>query len=111
MLTPEQNAIIYLMFLNGILFLGLRFIAFSIVHSGGKRSKRIGYALLTTVLLVAIIQQEYDVMVQLNFTDESIRKILLLGFVAPIFLLSIAYYRLRRSRLENESKTINLENL
>ena len=111
MLTPEQNAIIYLMFLNGILFLGLRFIAFSIVYNGGKRSKRIGYALLATVLLVAVIQQEYDVMIQLNFTDENIRKILLVGFVVPVFLLSIAYYRLRQSRLENESKTMNLENL
>ena len=103
MLTLEQNTIVYLMFLNGILFLGLRFIAFAIVNNGGKGSKRIGYALLTTVLLIAIIQQEYQVMVQLNFNDSDIRKILLLGCVAPIFLTSIAYYRMKRSRLENKS--------
>ncbi|HIE43151.1 MAG TPA: hypothetical protein EYP95_08045 [Nitrospinaceae bacterium] len=103
MLTLEQNAIVYLMFLNGILFLGLRFIAFTIVNNGGKGSKRVGYALLNTVLLIAIIQQEYQVMVQLNFNDDDIRKILLLGCVAPIFLSSIVYYRIKRSRLENKS--------
>ena len=91
------------MFLNGILFLGLHFIAYSIVNHGGKGSKRIGYALLITVFLVAVIQQEYEVMVQLGFNDDNIRKILLGGFVVPVFLLSIAYYRIRRSRLENES--------
>jgi hypothetical protein len=102
-LTLEQNAIVYLMFLNGILFLGLRFIAFAIVNSGGKGSKRIGYALLTTVLLIALIQQEYQVMLQLNFKDGDIRKVLLLGCVAPIFLSSIVYYRMKRSWLENKS--------
>ena len=103
MLTLEQNAIVYLMFLNGILFLGLRFIAFAIVNHEGKGSKRIGYALLTTVLLIAVIQQEYQVMIQLNFNDGDIRKILLLGCVAPIFLSSIAYYRMKRFRLESKS--------
>ena len=102
-LTLEQNAIVYLMFLNGILFLGLRFIAFAIVNHESKGSKRIGYALLTTVLLIAVIQQEYQVMTQLNFNDGDIRKILLLGCVAPIFLSSIAYYRMQRFRLENKS--------
>ena len=102
MLTAEQNAIVYLMFLNGTLFLGLHFIAFSFVNYGGKKSKRIGYALLTTVFLVAVIQQEYEAMAQLNFIDDSIRKILLGGFVAPVFLLSIVFYRFRRSRIENE---------
>ncbi len=102
-LTLEQNAIVYLMFLNGILFLGLRFIAFAIVNHESKGSKRIGYALLTTVLLIAVIQQEYQVMTQLNFNDGDIRKILLLGCVAPIFLSSIAYYRIKRFRLESKS--------
>ena len=106
MLTLEQNAIVYLMFLNGILFLGLRFIAFAIVNHESKGSKRIGYALLTTVLLIAVIQQEYQVMTQLNFNDGDIRKILLLGCVAPIFLLSIAYYRMKRSRFESEANKI-----
>ena len=103
MLTLEQNAIVYLMFLNGILFLGLRFIAFTIVNHESKGSKRIGYALLTTVLLIALIQQEYQVMTQLNFNDGDIRKILLLGCVAPIFLSSIVYHRIKRFRLENKS--------
>ena len=105
-LTPEQNAIVYLMFLNGILFLGLRFIAFSIVYYDSKGSKRIGYALLTTVLLIALIQQEYQAMIQLSFIDSDIRKILLGGCVAPIFLLSIAYYRMKRSRFESEANKI-----
>ena len=110
MLTPEQNVIVYLTFLNGILFLGLNFIAFSIVNHGGKGSKRVGYALLIIVFLVAVIQQEYEVMVQLSFAAGNIRKILLGGFVVPVFLLSIAYYRIRRSRLENESnKPVNPE--
>ena len=100
------------MLLNGILFLGLRFIAFTIVYHDSKGSKRIGYALLTTVFVVALIQQEYQAMIQLNFIDSSIRKILLGGFVAPVFLLSIAYYRLKKYRVERESnKTINSENL
>ena len=103
MLTLEQNAIVYLMFLNGILFLGLRFIAFAIVNHERKESKRIGYALLTTVLLIAVIQKEYQVMTQLNFSDGDIRKILLLGCAAPIFLSSIAYYRMKRFRLESKS--------
>ena len=105
-LTLEQNAIVYLMFLNGILFLGLRFIAFAIVNHESKGSKRIGYALLTTVLLIAVIQQEYQVMTQLNFNDGDIRKILLLGCVAPIFLSSIAYYRMKRSRFESKANKI-----
>ena len=112
MLTPEQNAIVYLMFLNGTLFLGLQFIAFSFVNHRSKGSKRIGYALLISVFLVAVIQQEYEVMAQLGFNDSNIRKILLGGFVAPVFLLSIAYYRIRRSRLEKESnKSVHPESL
>ena len=31
----------------------------------------------------------------------DIRKIILGGFVAPVFLLSIAYYRIRRSSIKN----------
>jgi protein-S-isoprenylcysteine O-methyltransferase Ste14 len=106
-LSPEQNAIVYLMFLNGILFLGLRFIAFTIVNYDSKESKRIGYALLTTVLLIAVIQQQYQAMIQLSFIDSSIRKILLGGGVAPVFLLSISYYRMKRFRLENASNKIH----
>jgi hypothetical protein len=60
MLTPDQNTIVYLMFLNGILFLGLNFVAFSIVFPGPKGSKRIGYVLIVTVILVVAAQQEYQ---------------------------------------------------
>ena len=102
MLTPEQIAIVYLMFLNGILFLSLHFIGFSIVNPGGVGSKRIGYTLLLIVLLIAVIQQQYEVMIELSFTDEDIRKILLGGFVTPVFLLSIAYYRIRQSSVKNQ---------
>ena len=110
MLTPEQNAIVYLTFLNGILFLGLRFIAFSIVYHDGKTSKRIGYALLTIVFLIALIQQEYQTMLYLGFIDSDIRKILLGGFVVPVFLLSIAYYRIKRFRIESKSNKTNHQN-
>ena len=111
-LTPEQNAIVYLMFLNAILFLGLHFVAFSIVNHAGKGSKRIGYALLITVFLVAVIQQEYEVMAQLGFNDSNIRKILLGGFVAPVFLLSIVYYRVKRPKLGDQTnRIIDSENL
>jgi hypothetical protein len=100
-LTPEQIAIVYLMFLNGILFLSLHFIGFSIVNPGGEGSKRIGYTLLLIVLLIAVIQQ-HEVMIELSFTDGDIRKILLGGFVTPVFLLSIAYYRIRQSAIKNQ---------
>ena len=102
MLTPEQIAIVYLMFLNGILFLSLHFIGFSIVNPGGEDSKRIGYTLLLIVLLIAVIQQQYEVMIQLSFNDGDIRKILLGGFVTPVFLLSILYYRIRRPSIKNQ---------
>jgi hypothetical protein len=101
-LTPEQIAIVYLMFLNGILFLSLHFIGFSIVNPGDEGSKRIGYTLLLVVLLIAVIQQQYEVMIQLSFNDGDIRKILLGGFVTPVFLLSIVYYRIRQSKFKNK---------
>ena len=104
MLTPEQNTIVYLMFLSGILFMGLNFIAFAIVNHNKKESKRIGYALFTAVFLVALIQQEYQAMTQLGFTEGGTREILLGGFVLPVFVISIVYYRVKRSRLEKKPK-------
>jgi uncharacterized membrane protein YdfJ with MMPL/SSD domain len=103
-LTPEQNTIVYLMFLSGILFMGLNFIAFAIVNPNRKGSKRIGYALFIAVFLVALIQQEYQAMTQLEFTEDSTREILLGGFVLPVFVISIVYYRVKRSRLEKKQK-------
>jgi hypothetical protein len=103
-LTPEQNTIVYLMFLSGILFVGLNFIAFAIVNHNKKESKRIGYTLFTAVFLVALIQQEYQAMTQLGFTEGGTREILLGGFVLPVFVISIVYYRVKRSRLEKKQK-------
>ena len=93
------------MFLSGVLFMGLNFIAFAIVNPNGKGSKRIGYALFTAVFLVALIQQEYQAMIRLGFIEGSAREILLGGFVLPVFVISIVYYRVKRSRLEKKPKT------
>jgi amino acid transporter len=103
-LTPEQNTIVYLMFLSGILFMGLNFIAFAIVNPDRKESKRIGYALFIAVFLVALIQQEYQAMTRLGFTEDGTREILIGGFVLPVFVISIVYYRIKRSRLERKQK-------
>jgi hypothetical protein len=103
-LTPEQNTIVYLMFLSGILFMGLNFIAFAIVTPNRKESKRIGYALFIAVFLVLLIQQEYQAMTRLGFTGDSTREILLGGLVLPVFVISIVYYRIKRSRLEKKPK-------
>ena len=92
------------MFLSGILFMGLNFIAFVIVNPNRKESKRIGYALFIAVFLVLLIQQEYQAMTQLGFTGDSTREILLGGLVLPVFVISIVYYRVKRSRLEKKQK-------
>ena len=98
MLTQTQNFIVYLMFLNGILFLGLNFVAYSIVFPGKKGSKRIGYVLIVAALLAFGITQEYRLLFDLEFEHAGILKILLGGFVLPIFLISLVYYRIQRSR-------------
>ena len=92
------------MFLSGILFMGLNFIAFAIVTPNRKESKRIGYALFIAVFLVLLIQQEYQAMTRLGFTGDSTREILLGGLVLPVFIISIVYYRIKRSRLEKKQK-------
>ena len=92
------------MFLSGILFMGLNFIAFVIVNPNRKESKRIGYALFIAVFLVLLIQQEYQAMTRLGFTGDSTREILLGGLVLPVFVISIVYYRVKRSRLEKKQK-------
>ena len=92
------------MFLSGILFMGLNFIAFVIVNPNRKESKRIGYALFIAVFLVLLIQQEYQAMTRLGFTGDSTREILLGGLVLPVFVISIVYYRIKRSRLEKKQK-------
>ncbi len=105
MLTPDQNTIVYLMFLNGILFLGLNFIAYSFVFPGTKGSKRIGYVLIVTVALVVSAQQEYQSLLYFNFAPNEAQKILIFGMIFPVFLISAVYYRLKKNHLENQSQT------
>ena len=102
MLTPDQNTIVYLMFLNGILFLGLNFIACSIVFPGPKGSKRIGYVLIVSVILVVSAQQEYQALLYFNFAPDDVQKILLFGMIFPVFLISIVYYRLKKKTYGKE---------
>ena len=103
MLNPAQNQIIYLMFLNGLLFLGLNFVACSIVFPGGPGSKKLGYVLFTAVALVLCITQELDILIEMEFPENAARAVLLAGFAAPVFLVSLVYYRIKRSRLERSS--------
>ena len=104
MLAPGQNQIVYLMFLNGLLFLGLNFVAHAIVFSGERGSKKLGYVLITIVALVLCITQELDILLDLQFPEESARNVLLLGFTAPVFLISLVYYRIKRNRLEQATQ-------
>jgi|GEM_PF-384508 len=105
MLTLEQNATVYLMFLNGLLFLGLNFIARSILHPDLRRSKRMGYVFILTAILVFIVQEEYSILLTLHFPPEKAREILLAGFCVPVFIISLLYYRIQRS--VSEKKSIN----
>ncbi len=104
MLNPGQNQIIYLMFLNGLLFMGLNFVARVIVFPGGPGSKKLGYVLITTVALVICITQELDILIDMEFPVATARTILLVGFAAPVFLISLVYYRIKRSRLEPSTR-------
>ena len=104
MLNPAQNQIIYLMLLNGLLFLGLNFIACAIVFPGGPGSKKLGYVLITIVALVLCITQELDILIDMEFPAVAVRTVLLGGFAAPVFLISLVYYRIKRSRLERSSQ-------
>ncbi|MZG30094.1 MAG: hypothetical protein F3741_04665 [Nitrospinae bacterium] len=103
MLTQAQNQIIYLMFLNGILFLGLNFIAYSIVFPGPKGSKRIGYLFITCAIVAFLAQLMYQGLLALDYPPEKITGLLLSGFVVPVFFISLAYYRVKRNRMEKTS--------
>ncbi|MDH5789855.1 MAG: hypothetical protein OEZ27_04620 [Nitrospinota bacterium] len=104
MLNPTQNQIIYLMLLNGLLFLGLNFVAHAIVFPGGPGSKKLGYLLFTTVALILCITQEMDILIDLKFPASSARTVLVVGFAAPVFLISLVYYRIKRYRLEQSTQ-------
>lgn len=102
-LTAIQNTIITLMFLNGVLFLGLNFIAYSMVFPGPKGSKRWGYVFLAAAALAFIAEQEHRMLLTLDFPYDQGAKILLFGFAFPVFVASLGYYRTRRSHLEKTS--------
>ncbi|MGP0629331.1 hypothetical protein ACTRW9_06475 [Nitrospina sp. 32_T5] len=102
MLTDTQNFIVYLMFLSGLLFLGLNFIAHSMVFPGGKGSKRVGYMLIVAVILALVVTQQYRLLVALEFSSSLARQIILGGFAVPVFLLSLVYYRIQRFRSEKK---------
>ena len=104
MLTEAQNQIIYLMFLNGLLFLGLNFIAYSMVFPGPKGSKRIGYLFLSCGLLAYLVQLMYQGLLALNYPADKITGLLLSGFVVPVFFISLAYYRVKRNRMEKSTQ-------
>jgi len=103
-LDPTQNQIIYLMLLNGLLFLGLNFVH-AIVFPGGPGSKKLGYLLFTTVALVLCITQEMDILIEIKFPASSARTVLVIGFAAPVFLISLVYYRIKRYRLEQSAQS------
>lgn len=105
LLTQAQNQIIYLMFLNGLLFLGLNFIAYSIVFPGPKGSKRIGYMFITCGLLAYLVQQIYQSMIALDYPQENVSGLILSGLVIPVFFVSIFYYRIKRNRIEKEQQS------
>ncbi|CAI2717971.1 conserved membrane protein of unknown function [Nitrospina watsonii] len=102
MFTQPQTFIVSLMFLSGLLFLGLNFIAHSMVFPGPKGSKRKGYMLIVTVLLALLVVQQHRLMVALEFPPAAAQQIILIGFAVPVFLLSLVYYRIKRSRLEKD---------
>ncbi len=97
------------MFLNGILFLGLNFVAYSFVFPGPKGSKRIGYLFIACGLLAYLIQLIYQGLLALDYPPDKINGILLSGFVIPVFFISLAYYRVKRNRLEKIQALSNAE--
>lgn len=97
------------MFLNGILFLGLNFIAYSIVNPGPKGSKRIGYLFITCALLAYLAQLMYQGLLALDYPSDKISGLLLSGFIVPVFFISLAYYRVKRNRMENRTTTPSKE--
>lgn len=100
----DQNTVIYLMFLNGVLFLGLNFIARSIIFPAPRASKKLGYVLIVSALSAFGAQQEYRALVSLGIESGKTGNILFGGFILPVFLISIVYYRMRRNRAEQQAQ-------
>tara|TARA_B100000686_G_scaffold348528_2_gene439805 strand:- start:5782 stop:6093 length:312 start_codon:yes stop_codon:yes gene_type:complete len=102
-MTDAQNTIVYLMFLNGVLFLALNFLAKNILYPGSRGSKQWGYNLVIAVITAFFAKQEYRSLISIEFNQENALKILLGGFIIPIFFISLVYYRIRRNREEKKS--------
>jgi len=94
------------MFLNGILFLGLNFIAYSIIFPGPKGSKRIGYLFIACGLMAYLTQLMYQGLVALDYPSGKINGLLLSGFVVPVFFISLFYYRIKRNRMEKTESLV-----
>lgn len=104
MLTPEQNQIVTLMFLNGILFLSLNVIARSIVFPDSRKSKRMGYIFILIATLSMAFTWEYRLMTGMSFPANWARNVLLGGFAVPVFFVSLVYYRIMKNREESKNR-------
>ena len=100
MLTPEQNTVIYLMFLNGILFWGLTCVAEALIIPKNPKSR--GYASILAAILAMCVQQEYRSLIMLGIAPEKTIS-LLSGFIVPVFLISLVYYRFQKIRRNNQN--------
>ena len=98
MLTPAQNQIVTLMFLSGILFLGLNFIARCLVFPAPRGSKRTGYLMFVIVLMAGVVTLQYRLLLGLEFSASWARNLLLGGLAVSAFLISLVFYRYRRNR-------------
>jgi hypothetical protein len=96
--NPNQSAVVYLMFLSGVLFLGLNWCAFAFTAPAPKGSKRRGYAFLLLAFLALAVQQQYRALLALDFPSATAGKILFGGFLVPVFALSLVYYRFKVNR-------------
>jgi hypothetical protein len=101
-MTEDQNTIVYILFLNGILFLGLNFVANAIVFPGERDSKVRGYMFIVAVITAFSSQQEFRGLVALGFATDKVQTVLLMGFIVPTFLLSLVYYRFKKNRILKE---------
>ncbi len=90
------------MCLNGILFLGLNFVANFVVNPGSKRSKKVGYALILSVILAYTGLTEYKTLLALEFHPKTARNLLFGGFVLPVLSLSLVYYRIKKNRIQSK---------
>lgn len=86
------------MFLNGVLFLGLNFLAHWLVHPGPKNSKRKGYAAIIAAVMIFCAQQEYHALLAYGINANKVRGVLMGGFILPVFFISLAWYRIKKKR-------------